>query len=116
MCLPGLNKAFESVSQSIFLEKLAALQAGEEWLENCLMKKDLGVLVKSSELEPGVPRWPRRPMASWLVSAIVWPAGLREWIFPVLVTGMAAPQILCSVQATHDKDIEVVSREGQRSW
>ena len=29
-----------------------------------------------------VPRWPRRPMASWLVSGIVWPAGVGRWSHP----------------------------------
>ena len=29
-----------------------------------------------------VPRWPRRPMASWLVSGIVWPAGAGRWSCP----------------------------------
>jgi len=29
-----------------------------------------------------VPRWPRRPMASWPASEIVWPAGLGKWLSP----------------------------------
>jgi len=44
-----------------------------------------------------VPRWPRRPMASWLVSGIVWPAGVGRGSPPVLGTGEAAPGVLCSV-------------------
>ena len=28
------------------------------------------------------PRWPRRPTASWLVSGIVWPAGVGRWACP----------------------------------
>ena len=29
-----------------------------------------------------MPRWPRRPTASWLVSGIVWPAGVGRWSCP----------------------------------
>uniref|UniRef100_A0A8C0EZE0 Delta-1-pyrroline-5-carboxylate dehydrogenase, mitochondrial n=2 Tax=Strigidae TaxID=30459 RepID=A0A8C0EZE0_BUBBB len=29
-----------------------------------------------------VPRWPRRPMVSWLVSALAWPAGTGKGSFP----------------------------------
>ena len=29
-----------------------------------------------------VPRWPRRPTASWLVSGIVWPAGAGQGLCP----------------------------------
>ena len=29
-----------------------------------------------------VPRWPRRPMASWFVSGKVWPAGVGRWSCP----------------------------------
>ncbi|GAB0192057.1 hypothetical protein GRJ2_001671000 [Grus japonensis] len=49
---------------------------GEEWLESCLAEKDLGVLVDSQLNEPSV--CPRRPTASWLVSEMVWPAGLGK--------------------------------------
>jgi len=55
---------------------------GEEWLERCSAEKDLGVLV-DNRLNSSVPRWQRRPMASWLVSGIVWPAGVREVIVPL---------------------------------
>ena len=30
-----------------------------------------------------VPRWPRRPTASWFVSGIVWPAGAGRWSWEV---------------------------------
>jgi len=29
-----------------------------------------------------VPRWPRRPMASWPASEIAWPAGPAKWMSP----------------------------------
>lgn len=52
---------------------------GEERLEICSAERDWGVLVGSSwTWTNNVPTWPARPMASWLVSRIVWPAGLRK--------------------------------------
>ena len=44
-----------------------------------------------------MPRWPRRPMASWLVSEIVLPAEQGSNCPPVLSTGEAASQVLCPV-------------------
>jgi len=48
---------------------------GEEWLERCPAEKNLGVLVNRQLNTSSVPRWPRRPTASWLPSGILWPAG-----------------------------------------
>jgi len=44
-----------------------------------------------------VPRWPRKPMASWLVSEIVLPARASKWSSTLFGTGEAAPWILYSV-------------------
>ncbi|PKU36860.1 rna-directed dna polymerase from mobile element jockey- hypothetical protein [Limosa lapponica baueri] len=51
---------------------------GEEWLESCSVEKDLEVLINSWLNMSSVPKWPRRPTTSWLVSGIVWPAGLGK--------------------------------------
>ena len=49
---------------------------GEEWLESCLVGKDLGVLVNSHlNMSHRCAQVAKEPTASWLVSATVWPAG-----------------------------------------
>ena len=57
----------------------SSFRKGEEWLESHAAEKDLGVLVDSQlNMTSSVARWPRRPIASWLVSEIAWPAELGK--------------------------------------
>ncbi|KAF4796268.1 hypothetical protein TURU_085011 [Turdus rufiventris] len=53
-------------------QPLVCYRLGEEWLESCSAEKDLGVLVAAAEHEPAVHSWPRRPMASWPGSGMVY--------------------------------------------
>ena len=73
----------------------------EVCLESCLMERDLGRLMDSwLNTASSVPRWSRRPMASWLTSRMVWWAGLGKSSCPVLSTGEASPRVLCSILGT----------------
>ena len=47
---------------------------GRELVARCMEEKNLGVLVDSQLNKSSMPRQPKRPMASWLVSEIVLPA------------------------------------------
>jgi len=59
------------------LQPHANYRLGEEWLESCPVEKDLECwLTAGWTWANSVPRWPRRPAASWLVSGTVWPAGV----------------------------------------
>ena len=67
-----------------------------------------------------VPRWPRRPTASWLGSGIVWPAGAGRWSCPCTRHwwGRTWSTVFGFGPLTTRKMLRCrsVSREGQRGW
>lgn len=57
----------------------AVLQAGEEWLESCLVEEDLGDLVNSwLDMNQCAPRWPKRTVVIWFI--LSWPAARGKWL------------------------------------
>ncbi|KAJ7407118.1 hypothetical protein WISP_128341 [Willisornis vidua] len=74
------------------------------------MEKDLGVLVNRwLNMRQCVPRWPRRPKASWLVSASV--ASRTRAVIVPLYSALVRPHLESCTQfrASHyRKDIEVL--------
>ena len=61
-----------------------------------------------------VHRWPRRPMASWLVSGVVWWAGLVKSSCPVLFTrGLTSSAVFSFGNLSKERTLR--SKEGQQS-
>ena len=67
-----------------------------------------------------VPRWPRRPTASWLLLGIVWPAGVEKWscLCAQHWWGYTSSTVFSFGPLTTRRTLRCwsVSREGQRGW
>ena len=91
---------------------------GEEWLESCLVEKDLGVcwLMASWTWASSVPGWPRRQIASWLVSERV--ASHTRAVTVPLYSALVRPHLESWVQVwtSHFKrDVEGLERVQRRA-
>jgi len=115
------NKAKCWVLHSGHKNPMKHYRLGEEWMESCPAENDLGVMVNSRlNMSQQVPRWPRRETASWLVSGIVWPAGLGQWSCPCTWhwRGCTSSTVFSFGPLTTRRTLScwTTSREGQRGW